>query len=135
MSRCQGMLPTHFLHNFEIVSPLFVTIHTRRVYILSSLYCKTFCTSLPRFCFLKLQPCINTHTPIPLSLIMISSLFLGMVCQFTLDDDVIWLQHLHDLFPQLSVHAHTSINLQAPYILYIGQTYRSSPHRHHTSYI
>jgi len=53
--------------------------------------------------FPQFAACSNTHAPFPLSLIMISSLFLGMVCQFALDDDVIRLQHLHDLFPLLSV--------------------------------
>ena len=54
---------------------------------------------------------------------MLSSLFLGMVCLFILDDDVIWLQQLHDLFPLLSVYDYASVHcpvlLQFPSTCYI----------------
>jgi hypothetical protein len=40
---------------------------------------------------------------------MIPSLFLGMVCQFSLDDAIIWLPNLHDHYFRY-VHAHTSLH-------------------------
>jgi hypothetical protein len=110
MSCFQSMLPTYFLNNSETVSPLFFTIHMRRIYIWRSLYCRILSTSLSQFCSLNSQLVININAPFLLPLITICSLFLGMVCQFALDDDIIWLPQLHALFPPLSVHVHTSFH-------------------------
>jgi hypothetical protein len=79
----------------------------RRVYIVRSLHCSIFCVSLSLL-FPQISTFINTHA-FSLSLITITALFLGIVCQFALDDAIIWLLHLH-LFPLISLYAHTSVH-------------------------
>ena len=96
------MLLTYFLNNFEMVpvAPIIfvVTIHTRRIYIVSFLQCRIFSASLSHFYSLTLQH-LSNYTLVLLSLIMISSLLIRIVRQFAPDVPTIGLPHLHVLFP------------------------------------
>ena len=89
-------------------------IHMRCVYILCSLYFKTFMASfLITFRAPEISVSINRDVPISLLLILMSVVFCqGGFSLFALDS-VICLSHLQRLFLLILLHSHTSV----PYLI------------------